>query len=233
MALTSWRQVTGGFFRNHLYLLLGLFVLATLVAVGSPQTEMWPAGAAGAVASYVGSVCWLYRKPRAGIASLYLIAAIALGAAWYGAAGHLTPASGPGARACWWLDPLTGGLVLGVTLAAMLLGHWFLNTPTMQLAPLRKLIVIMVLALAARAAVSGSGLALAISAGGAHLRPWFLLLRWLSGIAAPLVLAWMAWRTLDVPNTQSATGILYVAVITTFTGELMAQLLSAHAAFPL
>ena len=36
----------------------------------------------------------------------------------------------------------------------------------------------------------------------------------------------MSWQTLKIPNTQSATGILYVAVITTFLGELTAQLLS-------
>jgi hypothetical protein len=43
----------------------------------------------------------------------------------------------------------------------------------------------------------------------------------------------MAWRTLEVPNTQSATGILYVAVIGVFVGELAAALLSAESAFPL
>jgi hypothetical protein len=37
----------------------------------------------------------------------------------------------------------------------------------------------------------------------------------------------MAWKTLQIPNTQSATGILYVAVIGVFTGELLGLLLSA------
>jgi hypothetical protein len=61
----------------------------------------------------------------------------------------------------------------------------------------------------------------------------FLALRWLAGIAIPLLLAWMTWKTLDIPNTQSATGILYVAVITIFTGELAAQLLSTGTTYPL
>ena len=61
----------------------------------------------------------------------------------------------------------------------------------------------------------------------------FLAIRWLSGIAAPLILAWMSWKTLQIPNTQSATGILYVAVITTFTGELSSQLLTAQVLYPL
>ena len=46
-------------------------------------------------------------------------------------------------------------------------------------------------------------------------------------------LCWMTARTLKIPNTQSATGILYVVVIMSFTGELTAQLLSAGRAYPL
>ena len=45
-----------------------------------------------------------------------------------------------------------------------------------------------------------------------------------------LGLLWMAWRTLEIPNTQSATGILYVAVIGVFIGELTGLLLSAESA---
>ena len=61
----------------------------------------------------------------------------------------------------------------------------------------------------------------------------FLLLRWSFGLVGVAVLAWMAWQTLKIPNTQSATGILYVAVIGTFVGETMALLLSAESLFPL
>jgi hypothetical protein len=43
----------------------------------------------------------------------------------------------------------------------------------------------------------------------------------------------MARRTLEIPNTQSATGILYVAVLGVFTGELTGLLLSATSAYPL
>jgi hypothetical protein len=43
----------------------------------------------------------------------------------------------------------------------------------------------------------------------------------------------MTWSTLKIPNTQAATGMLYVAVITTFLGELVGQLLSSGKAYPL
>ena len=51
---------------------------------------------------------------------------------------------------------------------------------------------------------------------------------WLTGLAGLLVLAIMSRKTLDVPNTQSATGILYVGVIFAFLGELSSQLLSVQ-----
>ena len=43
----------------------------------------------------------------------------------------------------------------------------------------------------------------------------------------------MTLGTLKIPNTQSATGILYAAVILAFIGELTSQLLTAEARFPL
>jgi uncharacterized membrane protein YadS len=61
----------------------------------------------------------------------------------------------------------------------------------------------------------------------------FLALRWLAGIAGTLIVAVMARETLRIPNTQAATGLLYVAVITVFLGELAARLLSNQTPYPL
>jgi hypothetical protein len=61
----------------------------------------------------------------------------------------------------------------------------------------------------------------------------FILLRWSFGLVGVAVLAGMAWQTLKIPNTQSATGILYVAVVGVFVGELTGLLLSAESVFPL
>jgi hypothetical protein len=55
----------------------------------------------------------------------------------------------------------------------------------------------------------------------------------LFGLVGVLALTLMAWKTLQIPNTQSATGILYVAVIGVFTGELLGLLLSADAGIAL
>ena len=76
--------------------------------------------------------CWArQRSPRCG-----LLALVGLRVA---CCRHLPPIA-----FAWQLaDRVTGGWLLGLVTTAMLLGHWYLNTPTMKLAPLRRLIVLL------------------------------------------------------------------------------------------
>jgi hypothetical protein len=112
----------------------------------------------------------------------------------------------------------------------MLLGHWYLNAPGMRVDALRRMID---LALAAWAAQTAVALAAAATSAGVGGRPVdaatmaMVSLRWLAGLVGLPVLLWMSRKTLDIPNTQSATGILYVACIAAIVGELAAQLLQA------
>lgn len=224
MAVTSPQLVSSGYFRNHLYVTLGLSTLAALVAMNS-STLAASLAAAAAVLSYIGSACWLYEAKRAGVVALWLVAACSLAAALVGVGpGLLLPAS-----------VVTSGLVLGLTMAAMLLGHWYLNSPGMELAPLRRLLVLMAVAVVARIVVCAVGLVGHLQGVEQASYSWwlFVLLRWSFGLVGVLGLVWMAWETLKIPNTQSATGILYVAVIGVFVGELTGLLLSAESAFPL
>jgi hypothetical protein len=59
------------------------------------------------------------------------------------------------------------------------------------------------------------------------------VLRWLAGLVGVAIVIWMTWQTLKIHNTQSETGLLYVAVILTFLGELVSQLLSEGTTFPI
>lgn len=236
MAITPSRHVTSGFYRVHLLVVMGLSTLAALVALASPeQVPFWPPVAA-TILSYVGSVIWLYEKAKPGVFVLYTVACITLVGGWM--ASDPAPAVSLTASLLTWLTTPAAGLLLGFTITAMLLGHWYLNTPTMDLVPLRRLVRLMAAATLARAAVCGTGLTMQIAtlglpeAMGSLFWP-LLALRWLAGLLGVLVLAWMAWQTLKIPNTQSATGILYVAVIGTFVGELAGQLLSVESAYPL
>ena len=245
MACTPARLVTSGYYRNNLYVLLGLNVLASLATwMGFSQTSLplWPPLAA-AILSYAGAVFWLYEAPRPGKAALVAIAAATLAGAWLAAAvpesaslesARLESAL-PAASILWRLDPVAGGLVLGVTLAAMLLGHWYLNAPGMSLNPLKRLVLAMAIAIALRGLLCAAGLVEEYAAQGPFgLERWlFLSLRWLSGIFGAAATAALTWQTLKIPNAQSATGMLYVGVIVTFVGELTSQLLSAESQFPL
>jgi hypothetical protein len=49
--------------------------------------------------------------------------------------------------------------------------------------------------------------------------------RWIIGLVGPAILAWMVWQTARIRATQSATGILYAAVIMVFLGELLGELI--------
>jgi hypothetical protein len=235
MAITPSAKVSSGFYRNHLYVTLGLTTLAALVASGLSWPVMWPAAAA-AVLSYVGSVLWLYERKAAGVVVLWLVAACSLAAAWAGLSGYATfSVDTLQARLLWWLAPASSGLVLGTTVAAMLLGHWYLNSPGMELAPLRRLLAVAAIAVGVQMLASGVGLAADLSSAAPPSTGWwmFVVLRWSFGLVGVWALLWMAWQTLKIPNTQSATGILYVAVIGVFVGELAAELLSAESAIPL
>ncbi|MEK6234125.1 MAG: hypothetical protein N2C14_05405, partial [Planctomycetales bacterium] len=86
-----------------------------------------------------------------------------------------------------------------------------------------------------RAVVCGTGLAVLLSSGYSP-DAWnagMLAVRWLVGLVGTAVLLVLTWIIIKIPNTQSATGVLYVGVIFTFLGELTSQLLSADTACPL
>jgi hypothetical protein len=236
MGITPSRLVTSGYYRVHLWVLMGLNTLASLALFSNRSYDHWPVAFALAIgltmASYVGAVAWLYEKSSAGTAILYGIALVSLVAAvlatnWRSGTSAVGLTLG-------FLDIASGGWLLGVTLAAMFLGHWYLNTPTMELVPLQRLVILMAIAVAIRTLVSATGLGLNLVYGQPPETTWwiFIGLRWLSGLLGTAMLALMTWYVLKVPNTQSATGILYAGVILSFIGELTSQLLSVETLYP-
>lgn len=243
MALLPARWVTSGFFRVHLWVLMGVQTFAALAlwslsgGASGNSVAIWQISAAvvAAVVSYVGAVIWMYEASTAGKVALAIVAAAALTtclAPSFLSTSSMTPAIRV-------LQVVSSGAVSGLITTAMLLGHWYLNTPTMRLDPLKRLLVMLLVAIAIRMVISGIGAGLeanrlSATAGGITLS-WllFVSLRWTAGLLLPLVLTYLTWQTLKIPNTQSATGILYAGVILVFIGELCAQMLSVSAVFPL
>ncbi len=260
MFITSPKLVTSGYFRNHLYVTLGLAALAALLGFTAAPEILWYAVTA-AVCSYLGSIYWLFEKPGPGKLMLLLVTVSALAGSLaqvdraadddspqavvtepqLSNASTIAPveedASQPtsGGVFLFHAATVTSGLLLGITMAAMLLGHWYLNTPTMDLVPLQRLLIALAIAVTLQIMCSAIGLGSEIAVTEAITQRWllFVALRWTFGLVGVAVMTWMAWQTLKIPNTQSATGILYVAVIGTFVGETMALLLSTESQFPL
>ena len=170
MAFTSPWKVSSGFFRNHSYVLLGLNVLAMLAALSSGGQLPWWQPLIAAVLCYACAIAMLYERTSLGVRILALVAALSLTDAIVTqtlsiAGGVPAPivdsALSDGVKTLWGFNAVSSGMLLGFTIAAMFLGHWYLNTPEMELRPLRRLLMLMALAVILRAVCSGSGLVLA------------------------------------------------------------------------
>lgn len=221
------RQVTSGFFRIQNLLTLGLSVLVLLTIDQLPSLSagtslvnpVWlRVGAiAAAVTSFVSSVLWTLERRAGGTWGAWLLCGLSLlllvGTQSRGAG--LVPAV---------VSALSSAWLIGGSTAAMLLGHWYLTARGMPLAPLIRLNWQYLAAVVARAAV-GIGLVMFASTSLLSQHPVWWLLRWGAGIVGPFVLAILVFRILRYRNTQSATGVLFAAVILVFMGEMAASLL--------
>jgi hypothetical protein len=224
---TPWRVVPPPFFRTHCQVILGLLVLAALDLGRSSGGGFGLALTIGAAAlAFVASVAWGLGLPRVGTP---LTAALTAAAAAWLALGSRGAIAG-----LWALDAagrLASGFLLGATLSAMLLGHYYLTAPAMSIDPLRRFVRAMAWALGLRAGVAAMGLA-AWSGGvvpataAAGVSPLILAMRWGMGIAGPAVATYLAWETVKIRSTQSATGILYIAMTLVLFGELSAMILA-------
>ena len=237
LVLTPAALVPAGFFRVNMLVVLGLATFAALLGGQSLTGTVWLLPAAAAMTAWMASIAWYAERPRPGIvlcaATAALLALTTALVQW----GPATP--GAATAANWgagWPSigiALLSGLVTGLTVHAMLLGHWYLNAPGMRVDVLRRMIDVALVAwgvqlIVVLAAALATGAATASVSGGPTTLA-LVSLRWLAGLAGLPVLLWLSRKTLDIPNTQSATGILYVACLAAILGELTAQLLAVAA----
>ena len=133
-------------------------------------------------------------------------------------------------------------LLLGFTLAAMLLGHWYLVDPKLSIDELKR-VTLFLCGLILFRFFLGTSLCLPLFSGKSEFEIYtyllsetpgiFLLMRWTWGLFLPLILGYLAWNTVKIRSTQSATGILYVTVVCVLTGEIMSQYLALYHGMPL
>ncbi len=121
-----------------------------------------------------------------------------------------------------------GALALGGVLTAMLLGHWYLNTPTASGKPLEFATLLMLVGLTLELLFSffihttiPSGLA---ESGNPPISADVLnVIRFIFGFVFALGLGILAFLLTRGRSFQSATGMLYLAVAFAFTGEIMTR----------
>jgi hypothetical protein len=53
------------------------------------------------------------------------------------------------------------------------------------------------------------------------------------GPCASLLLAYMIWRTLQIPQTMAATGLFYIAVLSALVGEFLGRFILFRTGLPL
>lgn len=131
---------------------------------------------------------------------------------------------------------VTSAALLGGACTAMVLGHWYLILPSMEVSHLQSIVKFHIASLVVRVAVVGAAVFLAIAAWhpglGMSFRYYitsiqgiFFWQRVLFGLLGPAFLSYLTWETAKIRSTQSATGILYVDFFTVVVGEVLAKYL--------
>lgn len=215
-----WRIINRGYFRSTTWVLWPLMGALASVLPGGLRLM-------GAVAT-LGLVLFLAgvysQRPliewttgaAASIASVLLLVY----------AGRDSCADCPGV-----LHALTGGVFLGAATHGMVLGHWYLNQARLPLEPLKQAVIILALALGTALTtglITGPGLrAGVIPSGILAVRAATYWWTWLLLVITTGVLSWMVWQTIKERATQSATGLLYIAIVTALGAQFIFDLLVA------
>jgi hypothetical protein len=160
------------------------------------------------------------------------VAFAAFGAATVLAARHLLATPTPLS----YLTTAGVSAMCGLALMDMLLGHAYLTASKMTIRPFVRLHLSLAVVTVLRALCAVGLTMLFLSRHPVELF-WdrfgiLVLTRWLVGLLVPAVFIYMAWDCIRRRSTQSATGILYVAGVLIFIGELIALYLLRETRLP-
>jgi hypothetical protein len=229
-AISDPRQVTLHWLRLCGILALALAGLSGFFLYRRPEPlapAMWLADAClfAAIVAQLAFVQVGYRRTQQAFAWLAFFLAVKIGADQIPTGRLIAYASAIGIAA-----------MTGPALMDMLLGHAYLTASKMTIAPFVRLNAFLAGTLIWRSMVSIGATTLIL-----HFRPidllWgeyglFILTRWLVGLLVPAVFVYMAHDCIRRRSTQSATGILYVAGVLIFVGELIALYLVRTTGLP-
>ena len=220
---------------------------ATLIAIGfafrepiagiSPVVESVALISLGicefALVLYWGTV----GRALASLRSTLVVLAIAGGIAVLVAHAFAVPIRGGGLeRIIAAASFLTSSALMGGACGSMILGHWYLILPSMDVGLLQSMVKFHIASLVVRIVVVAAAIFMAIAAWQPGMGPSFeryvfsldgifFWQRVLFGLLGPALLSYLTWETAKIRSTQSATGILYVDFFTVVVGEVLAKYL--------
>lgn len=235
----SWGVIRRGHFRITAWITLVLAVLA-LLANGEAVSEVPAPGGQPAfvVALTAGSLLFLaVQYSRTDVPAVV--------------AGGVTAAIGVVALLLaaelvrnwpWWLAGLelvSGMLLLGAVWNGMMLGHWYLNQPGLNPRALGRLTELGLVGVAASAVLgvtaaselvnaSTEGAVLGLPGFGESFSLAFYLV-WIALLGLTGAVVWAAHRCVSLRSIQSATGLLYVAVLSAGVSEFLVRYLMVNA----
>ncbi|MEW6272648.1 MAG: hypothetical protein AB1689_25495 [Thermodesulfobacteriota bacterium] len=247
LAVPPFHELERGFYKSS----AGVFLSAAAVG-GGGTVYLWLTRAASGVspleallwvvfivlfALYMATLWGEAMVPRARLYAGSLLAGMAaLGAsAW-----SLFAIGGPVLHVIATFSTLASAAALGAVTTGMLIGHWYLIDPGMDIEPFQRCFRFFVATLwveiAALAAIL-FGLLLTGSAftgvGALHTYFELLILRLVLGPVAALVIAAMIRRVLAIPQTMAATGLFYIATLAVLVGEFLGRYFTFRTGLPL
>jgi hypothetical protein len=137
------------------------------------------------------------------------------------------------------LSALATGCVAGSVGLAMVLGHWYLTIPNLQVSHLARMNLVTIGCMAA--CLAAVGLSYLVFFGGEPAYPprfdvwglFYLGTRVIVGLLMPMLFGWMTAQSLRFGNTRSATGILYASTVLVLIGTALSISLQDSYGVPL
>ncbi|MFN2526208.1 MAG: hypothetical protein ABR505_08085 [Actinomycetota bacterium] len=227
----SWGVVRRGHFRITAWLVAALAALTFLAFQSLGTHSVAPALLIAVGLAALGYMAAQYfRSDRVGVAAGALLGVLGLSALGAGATGI---DEWPGLLAA--LQLVAGALLLGAVTNGMMLGHWYLNQPGLKPWALERLTTLSLVGVAVSllAGSVGAGRLLAADTTGAVLGlPGFgqdfgkiFFVIWIVLMILTATVLWGARRCVQLRSIQSATGLLYVALLSAGASDFLVRYL--------
>jgi hypothetical protein len=236
-----YRQIGKYYFNFHSTILLVLVAVAMLVGKpwqgvlhGNPYMKV-VAGLSILFAVLVLVQNVAVRAAKEDLRLDVLILPVSTGAVFVIMASFGWTAYGTGMAVLLTFHLLSSAMVLGTSLVAMSTGHWYLANAQLSFDILIRLCRMFVLAIVVKAAIVLLYAGLRFEDYG-RLEDFYKIImgtRFFAGVVLSVVLALMSLSCAKRHANQSATGILYVAVVFVLIGETMSLYLTLDKHLPI